>query len=53
MWSMKEDRKLIELAKTATLEAIAKQMQRPPKSILKRAKTLGLKIKRQGKPAKR
>ena len=42
MWSMKADRELIELAKTETLEAIADQFKLPPKSILKKAKKLGL-----------
>ena len=49
MWSMKADRELIELAKTETLEAIADQLQLPPKSILKKAAKLGLTIKRKGK----
>jgi hypothetical protein len=44
-WPMKTDRELIELAKTNTLEAIAKKLQRPPKSILDKAKKLGLSIK--------
>ncbi|MGA3242962.1 MAG: hypothetical protein ABSG03_42520 [Bryobacteraceae bacterium] len=44
-WSMKPDRELIELAKTNTLEAIAKKLQRQPKSILDKAKKLGLPIK--------
>jgi hypothetical protein len=48
MWAMKEDRKLIELAKTKTLEAIADQFRRPPKSILKKAAKLGLTIRRKG-----
>jgi hypothetical protein len=46
MWSMKADRELIKLAKTKTLEAIAVQLQRSPKSILKKATRLGLTIKR-------
>jgi hypothetical protein len=52
MWSMKADRELIELAKTETLEAIAEQFRLPPKSILKKAKKLGLTIKRKGKTKK-
>jgi len=52
MWSMKTDRELIELAKTETLEAIADQLQRSPKSILKRAAKLGLTIKRKGTMSK-
>ena len=43
---MKADRELIELAKTKTLEAIADQLNQPPKSILKKAAKLGLTIKR-------
>jgi hypothetical protein len=46
MWSMKSDRKLIVLSKTKTLEAIADQLQRPPATILRAAKRLGLSIKR-------
>jgi hypothetical protein len=45
MWSMKADRELIELAKTKTLEAIADQIQRPPATILRAAKRLGLSVK--------
>jgi hypothetical protein len=52
MWSMKSDRQLIELAKTQTLEDIADQFQRSPKSILMKAKKLGLTIKRKGKTGK-
>jgi hypothetical protein len=52
MWSMKADRELIELAKTETLAAIADLLQLPPKSILKKAKKLGLTIKRRGKTKK-
>jgi hypothetical protein len=39
------DRKLIELAKTMDLEAIAKKAGRKPEAILKRAMRLGIKIK--------
>jgi hypothetical protein len=46
MWSMKADRELIKLAKTETLDAIADQLKQPPKSILNKAKKLGLTIKR-------
>jgi len=46
MWSMKADRELIVLSKTHTLEAIADQLQRPPATILRAAKRLGLSIKR-------
>jgi hypothetical protein len=35
-WSMKSDRKLIELAKSQTLEAIADQLQRTPANVLKK-----------------
>jgi ribosomal protein L11 len=51
-WSMKTDRELIELAKTKTLEAIADHLKQPPKSILNKAKKLGLTIKRKGKTRK-
>jgi hypothetical protein len=51
-WSMKSDRELIELAKRKTLEAIADQLQRPPEEILKKAKKLGLAIKRKDKMRK-
>jgi hypothetical protein len=49
MWSMKSDRELMALSKTKTLEAIVQQIQRPPKSILDKAKRLGLTIKRKAK----
>lgn len=48
-WLMRHDRELMLLSKTKTLEAIADQLQRPPKSILKKAKRLGLSIKRTAK----
>jgi hypothetical protein len=49
-WSaMKSDRELIELARTKTLHAIAEQLNRPPAAILKKAKRLGLSIKREPK----
>ena len=48
MWSMKADRELIKLAKTETLEAIADQLQRSPKSIVEKAIKLGLTIKPKG-----
>jgi hypothetical protein len=51
-WSMKADRELIELAKTQTLDAITDQLKQPPKSILNKAKKLGLTIKRKGKVRK-
>jgi hypothetical protein len=41
---MKNDRELIQLAKSQTLEAIANQLERSPVSILKRAARLGLSI---------
>jgi hypothetical protein len=44
-WSMKQDRELIALAKSKGLDAIARQMQRPPETIIKRAARLGLKVK--------
>jgi ribosomal protein L11 len=40
------DRQLIELAKTKTLEAIARKTGRKPKAILETAKRLGLSIKK-------
>jgi hypothetical protein len=46
LWSMKADRELMDLAKTHTLEAIVEQLQRPPATILRAAKRLGLSIKR-------
>jgi len=49
---MKEDRELIELAKTETLESISDQFQRSPEAILDKAKKLGLTIKRKGKTRK-
>jgi hypothetical protein len=49
---MKEDRELIELAKTEALEALADHFQRSPKSVLKQALKLGLTIKRKGKTGK-
>jgi hypothetical protein len=45
IWSMKHDRELMSLSKTITLEAISAQIQRPPLTILKAAKRLGLTIK--------
>jgi hypothetical protein len=47
---MRHDRELIALSKTHTLEAIADQLQRPPWTILRAAKRLGLSIKRGAKP---
>jgi len=44
-WSMKEDRELIALSKTKTLEALADHFRRPAASILRAAKRLGLSIK--------
>jgi hypothetical protein len=48
-WSMKNDRELIELAKSQSLEAIAEKINRSPAFILKRAARLGLSIKRKAK----
>jgi len=42
---MKNDRELIALSKTHTLEAIADQLERSPKFVLRRALRLGLSIK--------
>jgi hypothetical protein len=47
--SMKSDRELIALAKTHTLEAIAKLLERRPKATLKKAAKLGLAIRREAK----
>ena len=41
---MKNDRELIQMAKSQTLEAIANQLERSPALILKRAARLGLSI---------
>jgi len=46
---MKADRELMALSKTNTLEAIADHFQRPPATILRAAKRLGLTIKRKAK----
>jgi hypothetical protein len=45
-WSMKNDRELIELAKSQYLETIADKIQRSPANVLKQAARLGLSIKR-------
>ena len=45
MWSMKADRELIALAKTKPIEALADHFRRPPKSIIMKAKRLGLSIR--------
>lgn len=44
-WPMKNDRVLIALSKTHTLEAIADQLERSPKFVRRRALRLGLSIK--------
>jgi hypothetical protein len=49
MWPMKTERELITLSKTKTLEAIADHFKRPPKSILTKARRLGLSIKQTAK----
>jgi hypothetical protein len=49
MWSMKTDRELIELAKTKSLETLVEHFQRRPESIVRKAKRLGLSIKRRKK----
>ena len=46
---MKSDRELIELAKTKSLDALAERLNRPPSVILRKAKRLGLSIKRSTK----
>jgi hypothetical protein len=48
-WSMRQDRELIVLSKTHTLEALADHFERPPATILRAAKRLGLSIRRQAK----
>ena len=49
MWSMKTDRELIELAKTKSLETLVEHFQRRPELIVRKAKRLGLSIKRRKK----
>jgi hypothetical protein len=49
IWSMRQDRELIALSKTHTLETIADQLKRPQATILKRAARLSLSIKRTAK----
>jgi hypothetical protein len=45
-WSLKEDRRLLELSKQSlTIEAIADRLKRTPDSILKMAIRLGLSLK--------
>jgi hypothetical protein len=44
-WSMADDRELIVLSKTKSLDAIADQLGRSPKFIIKKAMKLGLNIK--------
>ena len=44
-WTMKSERELIALSKTHTFE----HFQRPPATILRAAKRLGLSIKREAK----
>jgi hypothetical protein len=44
-WSMKDYRRLVELAGSDSLEMIAIQMKRPAKTILKVAKRLGVSIR--------
>jgi ribosomal protein L11 len=51
-WVNETDRELIELARIKILEAIAYQLKQPPKSILDKAKKLGLTIKRKSKMKK-
>jgi hypothetical protein len=47
---MKSERELIALSKSKTLEALVEHFQRPPATILRAAKRLGLSIKRTAKP---
>jgi hypothetical protein len=49
--SYAEDRELIEMAKTMTLEAIAKKTGRKPESILLSARRLSVSIKGRPKPS--
>jgi hypothetical protein len=49
VWSMRTDRELITLSKSKALEALVDHFKRPPERILKRAKRLGLSIKRTAK----
>ena len=44
-WSMKSDRELIQLAKSHSLEAIAKKINRSPATIRQHAVRMGLSIK--------
>jgi hypothetical protein len=45
-WSFKEDRRLVEIARsTRELDKAAKLMERPPETIKKRAMRLGLSFK--------
>jgi DNA-binding CsgD family transcriptional regulator len=48
-WSVKNDRELIELAKSQSPEAIADKIQRSPATVLEKAARLGLSIKRKAK----
>jgi hypothetical protein len=48
-WPTKDDRELIALSKTKTLEALADHFKRPPQAILQRASRLGISIKRTAK----
>jgi hypothetical protein len=54
-WSMKDDRRLIELSKLSlTVEAIAARLNRKPDKILKTSTRLGLSLKpKQGLKVKR
>ena len=54
-WSFKEDRRLMELAKSSiTLESAAKQLGRSPEAIRRMALRLGLSLKsKQPKGAKK
>jgi hypothetical protein len=46
---MKEDRELLQLSKTHTLEEIADKLRRLPATVVKAASRLGLTIKREAK----
>jgi len=45
MWSFRDDRDLIMLAKTHTAQELAKEFDRPVTTVLARAERLGLSIR--------
>ena len=49
-WSFKDDRQLMELARTSkTLEEVAKMARRPPETIKRRTMRLGISFKSEAK----